>query len=239
MNRHPICLPVARALFRVAAVAVALALVSGASARAVVVANYTFPGNSLASSDSDPSSTASDLTIGAGLSGKTTFFTLFGSTNCLGVTSDNTPATEAAAISAGDYIAITITPASGVSLSYSSFGFNFAWINFSSTITEKLSVRWSVDSFATTLASNMASEPNGSGLQGGGFALGTLPAQSDPVEFRIYFYDDQDNQFSTVGIANLSVTAAVVPEPSSLGLLFLGAGLLRPRRRRGASPAAR
>lgn len=231
MNQHALHLCIAKRALRFAVIALLLTHSGGSAARAATVASYTFPGNSLASGDSDTNSAASDLAIGAGLSGKTSFFVLFGSTNCLGVTSDNTPATEAASISANDYISFTITPTGGVSLAYTSFGFNFAWQNFSSTITENLSVRWSIDSFATTLASNSRSENNGSGLGGGGFALGTLPAQSGPVEFRIYFYDDQDNQFSTVGIANISLAAAVIPEPSSAALLLAGSILLARRKR--------
>lgn len=232
MKRHATRLRVAKRCLRAALLAVLLAPAWPHSALAATVATYTFTGDSLASSDTNPDSTASDITIGAGLSGKTTFFTLFGSTRCLGTTSNNTPATEAASVSAGDYISLTVTPNGGGSLLYTSFIFNFAWQNFSNTILESLSIRSSVDSFASTLDSKSQSETVGtSGLAGGLLSLASLPAQSAPVEFRIYFFDDQDSSFSTVGITSISLLATVVPEPSSAALLLAGVLLIARRKR--------
>jgi hypothetical protein len=205
---------------------------SGVEARAATVAHYTFSGNSLVSSDTDPTSVAGDMVIGAGLSGNTTFFTIFGSTTCLGATSDHTPATEAAAISGDDYLSFTVTPNAGTALDYSSMTFNFAWQNNSNTVNENLSLRWSVDGFASTLDSQSTSEsPGTAGLAGGSFMIPAAD-QSGPVEFRIYFFDDANTQFSTVGIANVALVATSVPEPSAASLVLLGAAFCGRRWRR-------
>ncbi len=95
--------------------------------------------------------------------------------------------------------------------------------NGGSDITSNISVRWSVDSFATTLATKTRLVLGGGLTTSGGTAtLKSFPAQSTPVEFRFYFFDDQDDASTTVGIDSLTLTATAVPEPSSLVLLLVG-----------------
>ena len=232
MNRQLNRLRIAKQALRFSVIAALFTHSGESTARAATVANYTFTGNSLSSNDADASSTAGDVVIAAGLSGHTTFFTPSFSGVALGVTSDFTPATEAAAISGNDYIGFTMTPANGVSLAYNALSFNPQGTNFSNTITENISVRWSVDNFATTVGSGTLTLNPGQGGTGGGSATLTgSPAQSGAVEFRFYFYDDQNSNVSTVGIDNIALTASVVPEPSSALLLLAGSLALAMRRR--------
>ncbi len=137
--------------------------------------------------------------------------------------SDITPATEASAISLNDYISFTLTPANGVSLAYTLLSFALNVNNGGDDITANISVRWNVDAFATALVTKTRLVLSGnSTTSGSAVTLSSFPAQSIPVEFRFYFFDDQDNAFTTVGIDSITLTGTVVPEPSSFALLVLG-----------------
>lgn len=68
------------------------------------VAVYSFAGNSLSSSDTDPQSTASDIVIGTGLTGYTSFSATGATAPALVVTSDHTPATLADAVAQDAYV---------------------------------------------------------------------------------------------------------------------------------------
>jgi hypothetical protein len=218
-------------VLRASLAALLLTLAASIPAAATVVANYSFAGNSLASSDTDPSSTASDIAVGAGLSGKTQFFTVFGTT-CFGTTSDNTPSTEAAALSANDYLEFTITPSSGVSLSFSSLDFNLAFNGFAFPYTANAALRWSVDAFGSTVGTATLVAAGNSVLQGESITLNSGLVQSAPVDFRLYFYDTQDTSFDTIGIRQVMLNAIAVPEPSSKMLLLLAGSVLIVRRKR-------
>jgi hypothetical protein len=189
----------------------------GAAVRAATVANYTFSGNSLASSDTDTSSTAGNIVVGAGLSGSTTFFTAF--TSAFGMTSDHTPSTSQDAIAADDYFSFTVTPSGGQSLSYSSLQFSFAFSVFQFPYTATVDVRWSVDSFAAVLGTKTISPSSNTSLNGASATFNPSLVQTGPVEFRFYFYDTLDSSLDTIGITSVSLTANVVPEPQSPDLL--------------------
>ncbi|MEA3187703.1 MAG: hypothetical protein QOD99_1533 [Chthoniobacter sp.] len=211
-------------------IAVYLTFFAGAPASGTLVANYTFSGNTLTSSDSDANSTAADLVVGVGLSGSATFFNSTFNSPAYGVPSNSTPSTETLAIAGNDYFSFTITPASG-SLAYGALSFDFVIQNNSNTITENVSARWSVDNFASSLGTNSFVGNSGFTSAGGHttFTLSSFPAQSGPVVFRLYFFDDQDSQFSTVGIDSISLTATAVPEPLSLTLALVGMGFIAHR----------
>ena len=190
----------------------------------VSVANYTFPGNSLASSDTDPNSTASNITLGAGLAGSAQFITIFGSP-FYGAFSNFTPATEPAAVTAADFLSFTVTPVSGP-ISYKNLSFNLGANanNISGSYTPNISVLWSVDGFTSILTTaSFTISPGQQSATGGAANLSASPAQSGPVEFRFYLYDNQsEGSFTNEAIGNINLTAVPAPEPTSLALVGLG-----------------
>ena len=207
---------------------------------ATTVATYNFTGNSLASSDGDSNSAAADIAVGAGLSGNAQFLTIFGNP-AYGAYSDKipgsqaTPGAESDAIAGNDYFSFTITPASG-SLDYGTLNFNLEANanNIAGTYTPNISVRWSVDAFASTLTTtSITLNPGNQSATGGSADLSSFAAQSAPVEFRFYFFDDQNESFFTnAAIDSINLTATAIPEPSSLMLFVLGGLLAAPRRTR-------
>jgi len=212
-----------------AVIASVVFLGSGAMhARATIVAAYTFSGDSLNSTDADPLSVASALGTGAGLAGSTEFFNVFGS--AYGATSDvipgdaTNPGTEAEAISDAAYMSFTVTPNAGEQLAYSDLSFDFAASNESNTTTESISLRSSVDDFGSSLGINSAVIDAGSTEEGADVSLSGLGVQSGPVEFRLYFYDNENNgTFTTEGITSILLNATDIPEPSSGMYALLGA----------------
>lgn len=201
---------------------------------AIVVASYQFNSGSLSSSDTDSNSTASDIVVGGGLSGKAQFIT-YNSNPGYGTYSNNTPATEAAAISADDYFAFTTTPASGA-LTYNTLTYNLESNanNISGVYQVNVSVRWSVDGFASTLTTTTGFDYAGfTNVVGGSVDLSTTPAQSGPVTFRFYFFDNQDeSSFTNVGLDNIVLMATAVPEPATWPMVLGGIGALVGFRRR-------
>lgn len=194
--------------------------------RAAVVANYQFTGNSLASTDTDVSSVAGDFVIGGGLSGSTAFTTFGSGAPALVAGTDATSDTDANAFALDDYISITLTPIGGVSLAYTSLVFDAKVYTFSSTTTGTVAVRSSLNGFAFTLDSRTITATSGSITTGGrSVTLSAFASQSGPVEFRFYFYDDQNASVATagVGVDNVSINATVVPEPSAVILTLIGA----------------
>ncbi len=203
-----------KTLTRLALVSFVLLAAATLPAKAATISNYTFTGNSLSSSDADASSTAGDFVIGSGFTGLTGFTNNGVNFPALLVESDHTPGTEADAISANDYFSFTVTPAAGGSFDFDTLNFNLVINNFSNAITQSIAVRWSVDSFATTLGTGTLSVGAGqSGVGGGGVNLGSFPAQNGPVEFRFYVFDDQNSVNSNVGIDSITLTGTDVPPP--------------------------
>lgn len=228
----------------VVAAIVGLVLFAPPPARAsVVVAYYSFQpatGTPFSSTGADPSSTAGDVVIGAGLSGAASI----SSTNvastyppALVMATNATPATEALAVSGNDYFSFTVTPTSGMAFAFDRLYFVLVGYKFFNlpSIDEHIAVRWSVDSFATTLGT-VSHSFFLTGATSSPFEnvdLSTLPAQSGPTEFRLYFYDATNDSsfYQQVGIDDLGLLATVIPEPSALTLILLGSCLIAPRRR--------
>lgn len=198
-------------------------LLALAHARAVNVANYTFAGNSLASSDMDSSSAAADFVLGAGIASFAAPAAFFVNSPAMMLGSDHTPATEADAITGNDYFSFTVTPSGGGALAFGQLSYNFAIQNNSNTITTKIALRWSVDNFATTLDTGMITTNSGqTASAGAGVDLTSYGAQTGPVEFRFYIYDDQDTQFSKVGIDSITLDATFQAAPPRYRIIDLG-----------------
>ena len=194
----------------------------------VQVAYYPFTGDSLASSSTDTYATASNILAGPGLSGDTEFDSNSGSTE-LGVYSGYVPTSETSAITGSDYISFTITPTSK-SLSYNglSFGMDVEAFENPTAFSGSIVIRWSVDGFTSDLLSKTIGPfPPGPNNGQSGASTNTLsfPAQSGPVTFNCYFYDNQnDDSFNTISVNDIAVTATPVPEPSAWVDLILSAG---------------
>jgi len=210
----------ARAVRAIATAGCVLAL---AHAHAVTVASYTFTGNSLASSDTDPGSTAGDFTVGAGFTGFAAPASFFVNSPAMMVASDHTVATESDAITASDYFSFTVAPSGGGTLKFGQLTYNLAHNNNSNTITVSVSVRWSVDHFAAPLGTATRTVNSGQTMSAGaGVDLSSFAAQSGPVEFRFYVFDDQNTQFSQDGIDTITLDAASIPAPPRYRVIDLG-----------------
>ena len=143
--------------------------------------------------------------------------------------SGNLPTSEAAAITGSDYISFTITPTSGT-LSYSSVFFNIDVEAFenATAFTGSISVRSSIDGFTADLLTGTGGPFTSGGNNedsGAGSGPLSLAAQSGSVEFRFYFYDDQnDDSLNTISIDNITVMAIPVPETSPWFDVIMAAG---------------
>jgi hypothetical protein len=228
----------------------AATFVAGAAAfyhaqAATLVTNYQFTGASLSSSDADLGTTASDIVIGAGLSGQTQTFTIFGNPG-YGMYSTKIPVDETTAITANDYFSFTLTPNSGPQ-QYTTLFFNIDYSanglpGGSQTYITNVAIRWSVDNFASTLYTWTGSVQNGLQTQSGTQTdLSANGFVSGPVEFRFYFFDNQnEGNFTYTAPDNIQLSA--VPEPGISAALiggFLTMGLRRWRRNTADSPAPR
>jgi hypothetical protein len=208
---------------------VCLILLTALPARSQVqVADYTFASESLASSGANAFSTASHLSVGAGLASVAEFGSIFGNID-YGAPSDSLPLTEALAISGNDYFTITITPTSG-SLAFTNITFDLCVSANDNTnpFVGDIAVRSSVDNFASDLPAGTGSLSLDAGQQSESGVGGTLSllAQSQPVEFRFYFFDNQASQFSTVSLTDITLMATPVPEPSAWLDIALSLGAL-------------
>ncbi|NJM94513.1 MAG: hypothetical protein HC842_07495 [Cytophagales bacterium] len=178
-------------LWRFGAVVSALAgifAVSGASAQ---IATWDFAGTNGASSKASNSSatgiTASAAQVGPGLTAVTY-------RDGGGLTANGQlETTLAGAKSANDYISFTLTPASGKSVTVTSIDLRPVSQNVSRTF----SIHSSVDNFAISLASFTAQSNGYAGLTT--VTINGVANQTDPVEFRVYFYGGTD-QFHKVGV---------------------------------------
>jgi hypothetical protein len=167
--------------------------------------------------------TGGSLTIGSGVSASNTndFF----SANGFNTTS------LAAAISGGDYLSFTITPAAGYALNISSVSFNTG-------------VSTAVTNFNAALLSSVTGFNSAGALHSYSFATTTPPAQSitlsgtaalqsvtGALEFRLYGWRDSSGtstfRLRTLSGNDLVVTGSVsaIPEPGTYAVL-LGAAAL-------------
>jgi len=212
------------------------------SASAATLALYDFTGSSLASSDTDPNSAATD------------FFTprvspVVGNWNSsvAGVnTGSGTPApayawkppgttTKAATIASNVYWSFDIDPDTGYAMDLESITFDLSVANGARPMSYVL--RSSLDSFASDIAGTEVVD-----LGAQGFTLTTLnlPSASfdnltDAVEFRLYTWSTagSGSSGSAWQFDNITLNGTVfIPEPTSAAMLLGACSLLLLRRRR-------
>lgn len=194
----------------------ALAFALAPSGFGATLATYPFTGDSLASGDVDPDTAAGDLAVGAGLSGSGAFFGYTVNAPFYGVFSSATPESEALAISGNHYFSITITPVNG-SIQFATVfcNLNAAANNIAGSYTPNVSIRWSVDNFATNLTTDSTTISPGQQVSMGVSAdLAAFDDQDGPVEFRFYLFDNQnESQFTSLALDNLTLTGDFLPDP--------------------------
>ena len=191
------------------------------------VADFTFAGDSLASSGSNAFSNVTSLSTGTGLAGDFQFSTIFSVPDYI-VPSSDLPLTEATAVSGSDYLSFTVTPKATYSLEYNQISFDLC-LNVNDNTNPFVGdvyLRSSVDGFTSDLltgSSSLNAGQEGESGEGGTFSL---PAESGPVEFRLYFFDNQNSFLSTVGVTDIILTATPVPEPSDWAEVGMGVMLV-------------
>jgi PEP-CTERM motif len=198
-------------------------------ANADVLASYPFAGSSRASTDSDVSTTASNITDGAGVI--SIIDTTRGNPSpSISVSSDQIDgSTNTAAVTANDYISFTLTPGSGITFSLTSFALDaFNYTNDGTFSAESYFLRSSVNGFASNIgttqsivaASMGAITPNSFDLTGASFQNLTAP-----IEFRLFFQDGISDPDRGLAFDNITLNGtAVVPEPATW--MLMGVGLL-------------
>lgn len=225
-----------------AVVCLGLTTVLPARGQQATVANYNFANTSLASSENGPESTASSMTTGSGLSGHTVFIPSGGSDYAYGASSDNLQTSESGASDDSDYLSFTVTPSAGESLTYgSSFDFQADLVidngSSSGTFDGYVELFSSVDNYTSPLFTGSSGAVNA--FQNSETGVGgtiSLQAQSAPVTFLLYLFDNETVSSVEVGLTNISLvaTAAPVPEPSTWAdvVLSVSGMLLVAKRRR-------
>ncbi len=202
---------------------VALAITT--AAHADVVAQYTFTGSLLTSSDGDTNSMAGDLTFGAGFSSATVSTTLGNTAPGLYIDSTaTTGSNQGNAVLANEYYSFTITPTAGT-LSLSNLMFDYASASGTSTFpTENFFVRSSRDGFAANITGAVSSNSATFTTANIGLSAATYQGLSTATEFRIYVQDSTNTSGRGAVLDNITLNS--VPEPTTYAMLLGGAGML-------------
>ncbi len=207
----------------------ALAPVTLSGPTPVPVANYPFTGYSLASTDTDPLSTAANLS--------STGLPVFG----YAIIGNPLPSLWVAAstipnsLSTSSYLSFSITPNPGYALSLGSFSLDAARVRTGS-YTGFFEVRSSVDGFTAAVLSGTITSTSPT-FASYSTTLGPSFVNLGSVEFRIYFWDSNDGFRNLVLVDNILVmgSSVVIPEPPSwlaaaaLGGVALALGVWRRR----------
>lgn len=213
------------------------------AARADVVSLYPFTGSSLASTDTNTLSTSSAIALGNGLTdAAATRFAMAGNpAPALRVNTDETDGTSfPTAVTAGDFFAFTLSPASGYRFVFQTFSVDVATsaTTFSTNVLLQASINGgnsfiTVDTLTgygnttfTTRNTDLTAFNNNAALAAGASVL-----------LRIVVYDNDSTAGNYTAFDNITVNATVqaIPEPGTVGLLALGsaaAGAILRRRMR-------
>lgn len=218
---------------KLAAAFVMAAGFSGA-ANGAVLAQYTFTGNSMTSSDPELNSTASDLGIGPGIT--VAYRSTGNPTPALEIPVAATAATEGSAHDDGDYLTITITPAAGYQLNLTDLTADFGATY--DTAGRGYGLRTSVNGYGSSVAS--VTQAANTGAAGtyypGSISLSGAAFQglTGSVTLRITVFDSASSASNRNFFDNIVVngTVTAIPESSSLLAGCLGLTLLVVRRRK-------
>ncbi len=217
---------------------IAATLVSAAvfstTASGAMIATYSFTGvaGNAASGPVDAGSVAEGLTAGNALRGAG-----IGTTNSTSLPNsfradDYNQSTAANAITANDFVSITLSPELGYTLDLDSLSFKMARTSSGPT---QAFLRYSLDGFASDLwvTTSLPTSFPGTPVTVN-FPNNVLhDSITSPVTFRWYAYSAAATSHIT-GLDDVvfSGTTVLIPEPASLALLGLGGLLMIPRRRR-------
>jgi hypothetical protein len=207
-----------------------LALLAFATAvRADVVANYTFTGSSLNSSDTDANSSAGVLS-NVGFSAATINTSVGNPSPSIQdvggdiTNSANNPPTAATNNATTDYYTFTLTPTG--TLFYTSLTLDAATLNANAATSNSfnISLQTGLDGFMSVNNFVVGANTSFTTL---GFDLTGLPSSSAPIEFRIAIRDNTTSASNGIAIDNIILnaqTTAAVPEPATW--MLMGVGLL-------------
>lgn len=206
------------------------ALVNSSSA-STVVAEYSFDGGSISSSDTETATIAGDY-VATVAPNTTSYSGTSSSSDNAFFFSFQTAANLNDAISSNDYQSFSLdVETAGATVSLESLDFDQGWWNTAASLDFSVSVLSSFDGFATagellgtyTIDGATTTDANTTVAQSINLAgLTEFQNLTSDVEFRFYFYDNSSATDRTHRIDNISLTASsvVIPEPSSMAFVF-------------------
>ncbi|MFU8893723.1 MAG: hypothetical protein ACNA8L_08855 [Luteolibacter sp.] len=223
--------------FRLASGAYALVtatlLAHGQTASAAVLALYDFDGTTLlAPTSTHPGVSASNIVAASGAPSERS--TAPASTENLGLNyqanTGGIVTSETAAFDGDRYFFFTLTLTDPVDFTTLMFKFGAG----GGTLERSTFVRTSLDNFANNLGSSMSTEAVYSDVTYDMAAVYGALAEgvTGEVEFRFYHYNNSTTNNRTIVFDDITVSGAIIPEPSSPLIAVLGLGCLLVRRRR-------
>jgi hypothetical protein len=228
----------------------AAACLAMSHSHAAVIAEYNFTGG-LDASTADANVTANTVTSGAGISGagESGWSGSTGTFYAQAYATSTTSISVATAISANDYLSVTVGVDSGYYMDLDSFTLDYGYTNNNGPFGAKdlkAYIFSSVDGFvdagdiltsrtnSTTVTDNSVQFPGSSPNMTVDLSAYNYVWSGGEIEFRIYLADDTNNgaYVHRIDDVTLNGTVAVVPEPSSTVLLGLGGLAVLMRRKR-------